>query len=169
MEQCEAPACAQWLRQHIRSLAPALERNPKFAGMFTIEWEQYLLDFGQAFPWREPDWGRYPEGEAGQCYREATHLAIDNDDLRYVEGMAINYGDIPIAHGWCIDSEGFVVDVTWPTTLDSDRRELRQYFGVEIPTDRLRELIVEHQWYGVLPFMIKAELALDHLPLRGGF
>lgn len=155
-----------FLRKHVKAL-----RNPpppyKEMG-FTADLAQYILDFGEAMPYREHDWTVYPEGEAGQCYMESANLALDHPELTYVEGMAVNFGSIPLSHGWCVDEEGYVVDVTWHPSDRTDLVSRRQYFGVEIPDDRLRELLVDHETYGVLPFMVQEELGLDYIPMRAG-
>lgn len=154
-----------YLRAHIELIGRVNETShPRPQPHF----EQYLLNFAEHQPWREVDTSIYPYGEAGQCYRESAHLALKDPKLTYVEGMAINFGVFPVAHGWCVDEDGFVVDVTWRPRpdLEKGRPMRREYFGVVIDEMRLRELLVTHKWYGVLPFLIQEELALDGPPRR---
>jgi hypothetical protein len=58
--------------------------------------------------------------EQGQCTVNAAEAADDNG-LRYAEGYA-QTPDQPgewIAHAWCVDDDGFVIDPTW---TDTDER-----------------------------------------------
>ena len=57
------------------------------------------------------------------CFRNAALYAITHR-LRYVEGYAT--GVMPVHHGWCVDAQGKVVEVTWDFMGAA-------YFGVEFP------------------------------------
>ena len=60
-------------------------------------------------------------GTALQCFRYSFRTALRKPRFyTYVEGYAINtwVARHPVAHAWCIDPEGFVVDTTWDEGMD---------------------------------------------------
>jgi hypothetical protein len=60
-------------------------------------------------------------GAARQCFRNSVRLALRRPRFyTYVEGYAINKwaAGRPVAHAWCVDPEGFVVDTTWDEGAD---------------------------------------------------
>lgn len=69
-----------------------------------------------------------------QCYANSQRLVCYNDweNVKYYEGYATNekLGDMAFEHGWNMIN-GEVVDLTWEDGVD--------YFGVEIPTEMIRE------------------------------
>ena len=72
-------------------------------------------------------------GAARQCFRNSVRLALRRPRFyTYVEGYAINKwaAGRPVAHAWCVDPEGFVVDRTWDNGAD--------YFGVPLRVGYLR-------------------------------
>lgn len=87
-----------------------------------------------------------PDGASGtlkECYSNAGQLAIDNDGLTYVEGIATT-AIIPLSHAWCVDPEGRVIDPTWFDHEETD------YFGVEFATRYLIEETLRTETWGVL-------------------
>lgn len=105
--------------------------------------ERFLLDHGrdyraQALPCP------HRQGKAKHCFMNASHLALDHQDLSYVEGYAYRPDLIPLQHAWCVDLEGRVVDNTW------DRPEVCEYLGVAFSRDHLSSLLVKHGYYGLL-------------------
>ena len=62
------------------------------------------------------------------CFRNAA-LYAELYGLRYVEGYAQSI--IPVHHGWCVDSFGKVVEVTWDSLGSA-------YFGVEFKPMKVR-------------------------------
>jgi hypothetical protein len=124
--QSQGPS--EWL---VRSMA-ALSDSPL---------QQTLADVGKRMDVSDVDVKRGPMGE---CYANATHMALGPPRMRYVEGYAVN-GDfsIPLAHAWNLDEDGLVVDPTWAAGHD--------YFGVEIPRQAIIETTLETGVYGVLP------------------
>lgn len=72
---------------------------------------------------------RYPIGFVRECFRNATLLAMHFRNLTYCEGYACSV--LPVAHAWCIDREGRVVDNTW-------RNSGAEYFGVAFRFEFLR-------------------------------
>jgi hypothetical protein len=92
-----------------------------------------------------------PRGEVHGCYKNATHLAIADEALIYVEGKVLTCG-ITIDHAWCVDADGLVID----PTLEDDRSGFTAvvgYFGVPFRTDYLRKAAITNGIYGVLDYL----------------
>ena len=85
-----------------------------------------------------------PRAERKQCYANATHLALYNNDLTYVEGYVSIHG-VPIEHAWCVDADGVVVD---PTIEDVG--QVLAYFGVPFKTEYVKRAIIMNDVYGLL-------------------
>jgi hypothetical protein len=84
----------------------------------------FILKHGRAFAWRALPRG-IQKGEIRHCLENACRLALLKPvSYTYVEGYAINrlLAAYPVAHAWCVDRKGFVVDPTW--------EEGAGYFGV---------------------------------------
>jgi hypothetical protein len=99
----------------------------------------FVLEHGREFT-PQPLPTIYKRGQKRQCYRNAALLAIDEVDLIYCEGFAM--GVIPVNHAWCCDSEGKVVDPTWP--------DGGEYFGIPIKKEYLCERLQAQETYGIL-------------------
>lgn len=97
-------------------------------------------------------------GTPKECYRNAA-LYAERHGATYVEGFGYRVGvlPIPIAHAWCVDQHGSVVDPTW------DRPETSIYLGVEIPIDLLRERLIATEHYGLFANGIGMIYAADVL------
>lgn len=93
-----------------------------------------------------PDSFALPRGPMKQCFMNATHLALDDPDMTYVEGKVFCHG-IGIDHAWCVDDEGFVHD---PTIPDNSDGHISNYFGVPFNTAYLRKAIFWNKVYGLL-------------------
>ena len=128
----------------------------------------FLLDYGREYAFSEKSF----EGDRGtpkECYTNATHLALENPELTYVEGKAYIFG-IAIDHAWCVDGRGNVID---PTLAIDDGKyggidRIGGYFGVPFRTDYLHKAIVWNNVYGLLDYFTApltvpklAELGLD--------
>ena len=100
-----------------------------------------------------------PRGEQGQCFMNATHLALDLPHLTYVEGKVACHG-IGIDHAWCVDEEGIVVD---PTIRDGHDGHISDYFGVPFKTPYLRKAIIWNGYYGLLDYFVARETAAEAL------
>jgi hypothetical protein len=84
-------------------------------------------------------------GPPRQCFRNAVRLALRRPRLyTYVEGYAIDMwvGRYPVAHAWCIDPEGLVVDTTW--------EEGAGYFGVPFRVEYLRRMSGARRDYSLI-------------------
>lgn len=61
-----------------------------------------------------PDQYKQLQGQPTRCHLNALHACEQDPELRYFTGLyAVNY-DIT-HHSWCVDAEGQVVEVTYPT------------------------------------------------------
>jgi hypothetical protein len=94
----------------------------------------FILKHGRGFEWRALPPG-VRMGTARQCFRNSVRLALGKPrSYTYVEGYAINrwVARHPVAHAWCVDPEGFVVDTTWDEGMD--------YFGVTFRMQYVRRI-----------------------------
>lgn len=83
-------------------------------------------------------------GPMKQCYTNAYHGAMDNDDLTYVEGLASTKSlpGFPVEHAWNVNKQGQVIDPTW--------NDGSAYFGIPFKTDYIQKVAVRSGVYGVL-------------------
>jgi hypothetical protein len=109
-----------------------------------------------------PDTFAGPRGEVHGCYKNATHLALEDDALTYVEGKVATCG-IAIDHAWCVTADGMVIDPTLePARADDTFARVGGYFGVPFRTDYLHKAILANGHYGLLDIM-SAPLTLPQL------
>lgn len=111
---------------------------------------EFLAAHGETYP-VGPHSFSLPRDEPKQCYANATHLALSDPMMTYVEGKVTCMG-LPIEHAWCLDETGTVVDTTLRDGLDGtpvDER-VREYYGVTFRTDYLRKAILVNDCYGLL-------------------
>lgn len=66
--------------------------------------------------------------EAKECFYNSCILALENDDLFYVEGYAQGFG-LFVDHAWVEDSEGRIIDPTWAGIDGKDEESV--YIGVK--------------------------------------
>jgi hypothetical protein len=83
----------------------------------------------------------FASGQMKACYENASKLAMSNDVFTYVEGYA--HSVIPVAHAWCIDDKGRVIDPTWPDAMECE------YFGVAFTDIYLRRRMLESEVWGI--------------------
>lgn len=87
-------------------------------------------------------------GKLGECYKNATMLLMDRDDVDYVEGVAYRSSigkEFGFMHAWVVDRGGKVIDNTWPGDTSKN-----VYFGVKYPRDKYLAHIIKTKVYGVL-------------------
>lgn len=108
---------------------------------------RYLLDHGKEFEVTSTTFS-HKKGVQKECFRNAALLAMENRELRYVEGYATavirSKGEVltlPLPHAWVIDENNHVIDTTWKDGID--------YFGVPIETQLLMRVLVETEMYGI--------------------
>lgn len=135
----------------VRSYLEQVDDFMKKAG-HQLNFQAFLLRHG-----REWEPARLPKnihrGQMGECYRNASLLAISKRDLTYIEGVALNI--IPVGHAWCIDRLGRVVDNTWPEP------QRCQYFGIPFKTKFLMETLRKRKVYGLLEYY-GDDMAIEH-------
>jgi hypothetical protein len=78
-----------------------------------------------------------------ECFANAIHLAIQYDDLTYVEGYALDEF-MAIHHAWLVRPDGRVLDPTWGYRRDA------VYVGVPLHTRWVCERIDRQGVYGIL-------------------
>ena len=104
----------------------------------------FILKHGRAFEWRALPHG-VRLGLPRQCFRNAVRLALRKPrTYTYVEGYAINtwVSGHPVAHAWCVDQEGFVVDSTWDEGAD--------YFGVPFRVEYVKRMAGDRRDYSLI-------------------
>ena|ERR1035437_5974250 len=86
--------------------------------------------------------------EQKDCFYNAQLLVLRDryHMLKYVEGFATN-DVMPVLHAWC-EIQGNAVDITWKD--DNQFRlgmfsEKNSYYGVVLPTDKIRERVSEKE------------------------
>ena len=107
---------------------------------------RFMLNHGRDYV-TGPETFAGPREPKGQCYMNATLLALGTDNLTYVEGQISVYG-VPIDHAWCINAAGIVIE----PTLEPDAK-VGDYFGVPFQTDYVRKAIIRNGYYGLLDIM----------------
>lgn len=104
----------------------------------------FVLDHGKDFEWQElPRPFRY--GTIKHCYENSLSLAIRHPELIYCEGFGA--GIIPTQHAFCVTVEGEVIDSTWTPDLV---KGCRDFIGIPLRTDFVRETVACRGYYGVL-------------------
>ena len=111
----------------------------------------FMLEHGREYAFSAKSY-EGPRGEPKQCYANATHLALRNRSLTYVEGKVFIFG-IGIDHAWCVDADGNVVDPTLAIDGGTEFGKLDRingYFGVPLKADYVRKATLWNRVYGLL-------------------
>ena len=125
------------VRQYLEQIS-SMTKDSNFKSL-----ESFILEKGESF-----DSEKYPakyqswRGKMKDCFKNAFWLAIENEDLTYVEGYALSI--IPVLHAWCVDKQNRVIDPTWPD------QENCQYYGVKFEKEFVRKFITKSKIYGLL-------------------
>jgi hypothetical protein len=82
-------------------------------------------------------------GPQRQCFQNAGLLALERDDLTYVEGYAYPAGLFPVNHAWCVDAQGRVIDNTLR------QPEATDYYGVPISRSTQQTRVQESGYWGL--------------------
>jgi predicted ABC-type ATPase len=106
---------------------------------------RYVAAYGQEFNSAKlPE--DVPRGTPKECYKNASILVLEREDLTYAEGFAktATLGDMTFQHAWAVDKTGNVVDPTW------DHPEKNTYFGVKYNRESYLKYLYTAKIYGVL-------------------
>lgn len=146
-------------RQHFESCRQAFGPNPVY-DFWIAHGRDYTIG---------PQTFSGPRGEAGMCYMNATHLAVLDPSLTYVEGKVSVYG-VPIDHAWCVDADGVVVDPTLGPDEHGNMARIDAYFGVPLLTEYVRKASKMNGTYGVTDYFYARKTApkLFELGLEAG-
>jgi hypothetical protein len=106
---------------------------------------EMLLDRGSIFQWRPPPSHLKPM--KGTCWENAWNLTR-RAGWQYAVGMAAHRVDFPpVQHGWAVDDDGFVVDLTWHGPgrwgVNYTASEARVYYGVLLSCEDAHQLMSE--------------------------
>jgi hypothetical protein len=109
--------------------------------------EDFILKHGKLAMGRKLPKG-YTHGRIKQCFYNSQMMLMDHfiagsGRLTYVEGYVASI--IPVHHGWLVDTEGNVIDLTLRSADENT-----EYFGVAFNTDYVRRRIVETGLAGTL-------------------
>jgi hypothetical protein len=145
------PANMGELRERMRTYLHTKATNQERLGAVRnglLSIEQLLVKYGKEWvPAALPP--GVERGRPNLCFTNASHLALDQTGLTYVEGYGFNYDvvlslDLEILHAWCVDSAGRVVDSTW------NEPGKCYYFGIPFKTSFLRFFLLQKRRYGLL-------------------
>jgi len=104
----------------------------------------FVEEFGQFFEAQSLP-TKYDQAKRSLCYENAFWLAIEYEDLTYVEGFAKSPGGRwGVLHAWCVDPHGRVIDNTWLDAAESS------YFGIPFKTAFLSQTVKKYGRYGLL-------------------
>lgn len=130
-------------------------RRERFADMFGDEGDfaymgigDVLERFGQRWEGGQtPDQYEHLRGPMTYCFTNSLSAAEECSDLRYFEGLYL-VGASAVNHGWCVDPNDELVELTFPiipsgTPVGLEQRpvdppEKWQYIGVCIPVEYAR-------------------------------
>lgn len=116
---------------------------------------KFMLKYGRVYT---PGPGTFTGGgEPKQCFANALHLALSNEDLTYCEGKVFIYG-VAIDHAWCVDDDDNVYD---PTLVDGDDGRIGGYYGMPFITEYVRKAAKKNKHYGVLDYFYAGKTAPD--------
>lgn len=130
------------------------EMAPEREGWTYASYEELVLDYGDL----RTEARLERSGPIKECYRNAWYAAEKNG-WTYVEGYADSI--IPVAHAWCLDDAGVVVETTWHSLGT-------EYYGIPLDQDWGIEVLAETGHYGILAsdWMRKAVLLREGLPTK---
>lgn len=86
-----------------------------------------------------------PKGTPKECFKNASMLVLNSDDLDYVEGVAYTpkLEGLAFLHAWAVGKDGKVIDNTW------DNPDQCRYFGVKYPKDKYLKHIFKTKLFGI--------------------
>ena len=107
--------------------------------------QRYVAAYGQEFT-AAPLPADIERGPYKECFKNASLLVMQRNDLTYVEGYGTpdNLHDLTFLHAWAVDAQGVVYDNTW------DNPEKSTYFGVKYDRTKYIAYLYKARIYGVL-------------------
>lgn len=146
----------------VKQMADIFSTMNKREGYKYSSSEDLVLKQGKFFtPEKKPD--DIKLGPKKECFANASKLALERSNLIYVEGYAMvnDRLPLPIAHAWCVDKKGRVVDNTWENPGVA-------YFGVPFKTSYLAKKLSETGVYGILSGSVgSSDFLKDGVPSEG--
>lgn len=150
------------LHDTVKQMADIFATMNKREGYKYSSSEDLVLKQGKFFtPEKRPE--NIELGSKKECFANASKLALERSDLTYVEGYAMinDRLPLPIAHAWCVDKKGRVIDNTWEKPGVS-------YFGVPFKTSYLAKKLSETGVYGILSGSVgTSDFLKDGVPSEG--
>lgn len=150
------------LHDTVKQMADIFSTMNKREGYKYSSSEDLVLKQGKFFtPEKRPE--NIELGSKKECFANASKLALARSDLTYVEGYAMinDRLPLPIAHAWCVDKKGRVIDNTWEKPGVS-------YFGVPFKTSYLAKKLSETGVYGILSGSVgTSDFLKDGVPSEG--
>jgi len=150
------------LHDTVKQMADIFSTMNKREGYKYSSSEDLVLKQGKFFtPEKRPD--GIELGPKKECFANAAKLALERSNLTYVEGYAMvnDRLPLPIAHAWCVDKKGRVIDNTWENPGVS-------YFGVPFKTSYLAKKLSETGVYGILSGSVgSSDFLKDGVPSEG--
>ena len=150
------------LHDTVKQMADIYSTMNKREGYKYSSSEDLVLKQGKFFtPEKRPE--NIELGSKKECFANASRLALERSDLTYVEGYAMinDRLPLPIAHAWCVDKKGRVIDNTWEKPGVS-------YFGVPFKTSYLAKKLSETGVYGILSGSVgTSDFLKDGVPSEG--
>ena len=147
-----------------------------FSGNQPHGFAKFVMDHGRYWtPQARP--AEFAKGEDRQCFANSQHEAVmakwRKEKLWYCEGYALS-GELdklgagfPIHHGWLVDDEGRVIDVTWRQPGTST------YFGVPFKTAYVTKMANTYKmWNSLIDHhmsdwaLVRGETPLDEAVLN---
>jgi hypothetical protein len=110
--------------------------------------EVIMEDPEEVFPLITREWSK-KNLKVKDCYKNATTITGLDPDMRYVEGVMVLYGQIPIDHAWN-SYKGRYFDATSHLWNPSDEKNLH-YKLIELDYSSLWEVLRETKVYGEIP------------------
>lgn len=121
----------------------------------------FILQNGAFYAGRElPERYLHLAGEANECFVNSVLACTQDATLTYCEGVYSTGADHFTPHAWCVDPDGGVVEVTFPTRDLERYRPGRHFGGLSI--------LPPPSWAYAGVLFPKLEFVAWHLDTHGG-
>lgn len=124
------------------------------------EWFEWQKNNGKPTPIEEPEmvlpkitreWAK-KNLKLKDCYKNATEILELDPEIKYVEGVMMMFGQIPIDHAWN-SYKGRYFDATSYLWKPSDQENLH-YKLIELDYNQLWDVLRQTKVYGDIPFYL---------------